>query len=116
MGLSRTHCVLPAGPNRRCGSRRASRAAVLRAITPEIGAAHTPEGGADRPVVFEALLDTIEEATHGDQAMLWVLDDMHWADNATWHFVRYAARRVADMNLVLAVTCRDEEIGPANPR
>jgi DNA-binding CsgD family transcriptional regulator len=89
---------------------------VLRAITPEIGNADEPGRGADRPLVFEALLDTVEEATHGDQAMLWVLDDMHWADDATWHFVEYAARRVADMSLVLAVTYRDEEIGPASPR
>jgi len=66
--------------------------------------------------VFEALLEVVEEATHGDQAMLWVLDDMHWADDATWHFVGYAARRVADMSLVLAVTYREEEIGPASPR
>jgi len=93
-----------------------ARAGVLRVITPEIGDAGAPGGGADRPLVFEALLDAVEEATHGDQALLWVLDDMHWADDATWHFVGYAARRVADMSLVLAVTYRDEEIGPAGPR
>jgi DNA-binding CsgD family transcriptional regulator/tetratricopeptide (TPR) repeat protein len=93
-----------------------ARAEVLRVITPEIGDAGGPGGGADRPLVFEALLDAVEEATHGDQALLWVLDDMHWADDATWHFVGYAARRVADMSLVLAVTYRDEEIGPASPR
>ena len=93
-----------------------ARAEVLRAVTPEIGTAGERGGGADRPLVFEALLDTVEEATRGDQAMLWVLDDMHWADDATWHFVGYAARRVADMSLVLAVTYRDEEVGPASPR
>jgi DNA-binding CsgD family transcriptional regulator len=93
-----------------------ARAEVLRVVTPEIGTAGERGGGADRPLVFEALLDTVEEATRGDQAMLWVLDDMHWADDATWHFVEYAARRVADMSLVLAVTYRDEEIGPASPR
>src|SRR5215469_5256256 len=93
-----------------------ARAGVLRVIAPEIGEAGGPGGGADRPLVFEALLEVVEEATHGDQAMLWVLDDMHWADDATWHFVGYAARRVADMSLVLAVTYRDEEIGPASPR
>jgi DNA-binding CsgD family transcriptional regulator len=93
-----------------------ARAGVLRAVTPEIGEAGGPGGGADRPLVFEALLDAVEEATHEDQVLLWVLDDMHWADDATWHFVGYAARRVADMSLVLAVTYRDEEIGPASPR
>jgi DNA-binding CsgD family transcriptional regulator len=93
-----------------------SRAGVLRVVTPEIGAGDEPAGGGDRPLVFEALLDAVEEAVHPDQAMLWLLDDMHWADDATWHFVGYAARRVADMNLVLAVTYRDEDIGPASPR
>lgn len=93
-----------------------ARAGVLRAITPEIGSAGQLGGGADRPVVFEALLDTVEEAAPADRAVLWVLDDMHWADDATWHFVEYAARRAGDMSLVLAVTYRDEEIGPASPR
>lgn len=93
-----------------------SRAGVLRAVTPEIGGGPELAGGGDRPVVFEALLDAVEEAAHGDRAVLWVLDDVHWADDATWHFVGYAARRVADMSLVLAVTYRDEEIGPASPR
>jgi DNA-binding CsgD family transcriptional regulator len=93
-----------------------ARAGVLRAVTPEIDAARGHGDGADRPVVFEALLDAVEEATRGDQAVLWVLDDMHWADDATWHFVGYAARRVAEMSLVVAVTYREEEIGPASPR
>ena len=47
--------------------------------------------------------------------MLWVQDDIHWADDSTWEFVAYAARRVADLALVLAVTYREEEIGPAHP-
>ena len=96
----------------------AARADILSAIAPELTGL-TADGqsyAADRPVVFEALLDAVEEAAPGDRATLWVLDDVHWADDATWHFVRYAARRIADMNLVLAVTYRDEEIGPASPR
>lgn len=91
---------------------------LLSAIAPGLTGL-TADGqslAADRPVVFEALLDAVEEAAPTDRATLWVLDDVHRADDATWHFVRYAARRIADMNLVLAVTYRDEEIGPASPR
>jgi hypothetical protein len=44
--------------------------------------------------------------------VLWVLADIHWGDASTWAFVRYAARRVGDLGLVLAVTYRDEEFGP----
>jgi DNA-binding CsgD family transcriptional regulator len=94
-----------------------SHADVLSAVVPELASA--AGGGrcyADRPVLFEALLDAVEEAARADQAVLWVLDDVHWADDASWHFIGYAARRVAAMNLVLAVSYRGEEIGPASPR
>jgi DNA-binding CsgD family transcriptional regulator len=96
----------------------AARADILSAIAPELTGL-TADGqsrAADRPVVFEALLDVVEEAAPADRATLWVLDDVHWADDASWQFVRHAARRIADMNLVLAVTYRDAEIGPASPR
>jgi len=73
-----------------------------------------PGRSAVRPVLFEALLDAVDEAA-GVGSTLWVLDDIHWADDWTWEFVRYAARRVADLALVLAVTYREEEIGPAHP-
>ena len=92
-----------------------ARAEVLWAVAPELASeASRPEQSADRPVLFEALLDAVDEAA-GDGTMLWVLDDLHWADDSTWEFVRYAARRVADLALVLAVTYREEEIGPAHP-
>jgi DNA-binding CsgD family transcriptional regulator len=85
--------------------------AVAHELAPEAGA---PERPTDRPVLFEALLDAVDEAA-GHGTTLWVLDDLHWADDSTWEFVRYAARRVANLALVLAVTYREEEIGPAHP-
>jgi DNA-binding CsgD family transcriptional regulator len=91
---------------------------VLSAVVPELADAAT--GGerryADRPVLFEALLDAVEESARAGQAVLWVLDDVHWADDASWHLIGYAARRVTAMSLVLAVSYREEEIGPASPR
>jgi DNA-binding CsgD family transcriptional regulator len=92
-----------------------ARASVLWAIAPELAAAHQVERRSfDHPVLFEALLDTLDEAAD-DRVTLWVLEDLHWADEATWEFVRYAARRVAEMGLVLGVTYREEEIGAAHP-
>src|SRR5262249_5208823 len=91
-------------------------AEILWAVAPELASeAGRPEQSADRPVVFEALLDAVDEAA-GDGTALWVLDDLHWADDSTWGFVRDAARRVADLALVLAVTDGEEEIGPAHRR
>ena len=95
----------------------AAHADILSAIVPELAEAAVGERRyADRPVLFEALLDAAEESARADQAVLWVLDDVHWADDASWHFIAYAARRVAAMSLVLAVSYREEEIGPASPR
>src|SRR6516162_3804523 len=92
-----------------------ARAGILWAVAPELASETSGPGRAvDRPVLFEALLDAVDEAA-GDGTALWVLDDIHWADDSTWEFVRYAARRVADLALVLAVTYREEEIGPAHP-
>jgi DNA-binding CsgD family transcriptional regulator len=91
---------------------------VLSAVVPELpgAAAGGDRRYADRPVLFETLLDAVDESARAGQAVLWVLDDVHWADDASWHFIGYAARRVAAMSLVLAVSYREEEIGPASPR
>jgi len=92
-----------------------ARAGIFWAVAPELASEVAGPGrSVDRPVLFEALLDAVDEAA-GDGTTLWVLDDIHWADDWTWEFVRYAARRVADLALVLAVTYREEEIGPAHP-
>jgi DNA-binding CsgD family transcriptional regulator len=92
-----------------------ARAGILWAIAPELAAEAGGSGrSADRPVLFEGLLDAVDEAA-GDEVTLWVLDDIHWADDSTWEFVRYAARRVADLGVVLVVTYREEELGPAHP-
>jgi predicted ATPase len=92
-----------------------ARASVLWAIAPELATTSDVERRSfDHPVLFEALLDAVDEAA-GDRVTLWVLEDLHWADEATWEFVRYAARRVAGMGLVLGVTYREEELGAAHP-
>jgi DNA-binding CsgD family transcriptional regulator len=92
-----------------------ARASVLWVVAPELAAAPEAERRSlDHPVLFEALLDVVDEAA-ADRVTLWVLEDLHWADDSTWDFVRYAARRVAEMGLVLAVTYREEEIGAAHP-
>jgi len=41
-----------------------------------------------------------------------VLEDVHWADDATLDVVRYLGRRIADLPAVVVVTYRDGEVGP----
>jgi len=66
-------------------------------------------------VLFETLLDTVADAAE-DRAALWILEDIQWAEDATWEFVKYAARRVSDLSLMLVATYRDEEIRAGHPR
>ncbi|NMO92712.1 LuxR family transcriptional regulator [Actinomycetospora sp. TBRC 11914] len=40
-----------------------------------------------------------------------VVEDLHWADDATLDVVRYLGRRIADLPAVLLLTFRDEEVG-----
>lgn len=92
-----------------------ARARVLAAAVPELASDGVRRGGSsDRPVLFEALLDLAEDAA-GDDAALWVLDDIHRADDATWDFIKYAAARVADLRIVAVMTYREEEVGPGHP-
>ena len=64
----------------------------------------------DRDTVLAALLGELSDAT---RPTVLVLEDVHWADDATLDVLRYLGRRVADLPVVVVVTYRDEEIGPA---
>ena len=65
-----------------------------------------------RDALFHALLTGI--ARH-DGPLLMVLEDAHWADEASLDFVRFAGRRMADLPLLWIVTYRDDEIGLYHP-
>ena len=87
------------------------RAAVLSAVAPELGEGRggAAPAAATRHVVFEALLDLVDEVTESARApIVWLLEDVHWGDPDTWAFVRYAARRAPLMSLALLVTHREE--------
>jgi hypothetical protein len=96
-GRSLTRCGWPAVRSRRCGKRRPRAPTSWARLLPS-SPAWRRTGRAGRLTArwfSRRLLDAVEEAAPGDRAALWVLDDAHWADDATWHFVRYAARRIA---------------------
>jgi DNA-binding CsgD family transcriptional regulator len=64
----------------------------------------------DRDGLLGALLDVLS----GPPTVL-VVEDAHWADEATLDVLRHVGRRVADLPAVLVVTYRDDEVGPAHP-
>jgi DNA-binding CsgD family transcriptional regulator/tetratricopeptide (TPR) repeat protein len=63
--------------------------------------------GSDRDRLLAALRAELDWAGH--PAVL-VVEDVHWADDATLDALRYLARRIADLPAVLILTYRDEEL------
>lgn len=66
--------------------------------------------GADRDRVLAAL-----HAELGACATVLVVEDVHWADDATIDVLRYLIRRIGGLPAVLVLTYRDEAIGPEHP-
>jgi DNA-binding CsgD family transcriptional regulator len=46
---------------------------------------------------------------------VWVIEDAHWADGATLDLLRFLARRVDSLPLLLLVSYRDDELGDQHP-
>jgi DNA-binding CsgD family transcriptional regulator/tetratricopeptide (TPR) repeat protein len=70
----------------------------------------TINSNANREVIFAAALDELER-TH----TLLVFEDMHWADEATLDLLKYLGRRIQRVHAMLAVSYRDDEVGPRHP-
>jgi DNA-binding winged helix-turn-helix (wHTH) protein len=65
---------------------------------------------ADVEQVFATLRDVLAEET-----TVLVVEDVHWADDATLDVVRFLARRISDLETVLVATYREEDV-PAGHR
>lgn len=58
----------------------------------------------DRPRVFRSVLDFLSGT---DRPAVLVIEDAHWADEATLDLIRHVGRRISERRGVLIVTCRD---------
>ncbi len=67
---------------------------------------------ATRDVVFRAFL---EELRHPRPPALVVLEDVHWADEATLDLLKLLGRRVAMTSALLVFTWREDEVPPGHP-
>ncbi len=74
------------------------------------GLAAAVESG-DTARIYRQLLGAL-----GDRARwVWVIEDTHWADGATLDMVRFLARRIGALRLLLVISFRDDELSPAHP-
>lgn len=65
---------------------------------------------ANRAALFAALLD---ELSHSPTIL--VIEDIHWADEATLDLIKYLARRVRRIPALLILTYRDDELMSDHP-
>ncbi len=82
---------------------------VARRLT---GAVPEAIAAGDTAAVLDALLDELDHPLH---PTVLVLEDVHWADEATLDAVRFLGRRIGDLRASLWLTYRDREVGPDHP-
>ena len=68
--------------------------------------------GGDQDRILAALRTELDWQGH---PTLLVVEDVHWADDATLDALQYLARRVAHLPTVLVLTYRDDEVSPGHP-
>jgi DNA-binding CsgD family transcriptional regulator/tetratricopeptide (TPR) repeat protein len=64
----------------------------------------------DRAALFAAFLAELQNET-----TLVVVEDVHWADEATLDLLKFLGRRIQQTCALLIVTYRDDELGPQHP-
>ncbi|WP_394428405.1 ATP-binding protein [Streptomyces sp. SGAir0957] len=86
----------------------------LRDLVGSVGAelARALRDASDRHRVHEALRAELAGAPH--PAVL-VVEDVHWADEASLDALRYLVRRVEKLPAVLVLTYRDDQLGRGHP-
>jgi DNA-binding CsgD family transcriptional regulator/tetratricopeptide (TPR) repeat protein len=69
------------------------------------------EAEAPRAAIFSAVVDELQAHT----ATLLVIEDVHWADEATLDLLKFLGRRINKLNSLLVVTYRDDEAPAEHP-
>jgi ATP/maltotriose-dependent transcriptional regulator MalT len=70
------------------------------------------ESGANRDAVFDAV---IEELSHPRDVTVLVVEDVHWADDATLDVLHFVIRRIENLRALVVLTYRDNEIHEDHP-
>ena len=70
------------------------------------------DGEINRATLFAAVLD---ELAPGPLPTIVVIEDIHWADEATLDLITFLARRIHHTSTLLVLTYRDSEIGKDHP-
>jgi ATP/maltotriose-dependent transcriptional regulator MalT len=64
---------------------------------------------------MDEVLDAAVDELSGTVPLVLVIEDVHWADDATIDVLAYLARRIEALNVMLLVTYRDDAVGQDHP-
>jgi DNA-binding CsgD family transcriptional regulator len=84
---------------------------ALAGLGPAAGALDAAIEARDTGALYRRLLAVLRDG----QRWVWVIEDAHWADGATLDLVRFLARRIGTLPLLLVVSYRDDEVDAQHP-
>src|SRR5918998_3293991 len=86
---------------------------ALAAVLPGFGDRATG-GQASQATVFEALLALLEGLSQ-ERPVLLSIEDLHWADSSTRHFLSFLSRTLCGERIVVVCTYRSDELHRRHP-
>ncbi len=66
----------------------------------------------NREDLLDGLLDVLDRPS---RPAVMIIEDAHWADDASIDVLRYLARRIVDLHALLIITLRDREVDRSHP-
>ena len=85
---------------------------VLATLLPDPAASHPTTDGVSRGRMYEAVRELLDRAPGG---LLFVLEDIHWADRSSLELLAYLASRLRHGRTAIVVTFRTDELHRRHP-
>jgi predicted ATPase len=98
----------------RAGSDLARLIPVLRDRLPELPSPRESDQETERYLMYAAVVGLLEEAG-GEEPLLLILDDLHWADVPTLWLLRHVVGAGSSMSVMVVGTFRDSELSRDHP-
>lgn len=91
-----------------------------RPMGPLLDISRDPESGLqdvidEREDPYRIYSEFLTRLEHTIRPVVVVIEDVHWADDATLDLLTYLGRRVSQTRSLLIATYRDDEVGPGHP-
>ncbi len=87
---------------------------VLARVLPELGEVTTADPETVRTLLYDYVQLALEAHT-GEQPLVLVVEDAHWADRGTRELLAFLARRMSASRLLVIVTYRTDELHRTHP-